>query len=374
MPLPDSIRRTLDPLVASVLDAQWDAQLARNLVIGEMQNTISHLREQVRLSDPPPKNDSPLVTLSPARSNMSCLSDQSDESDHSVEPRCLRDLLEDIPSPPFIQALPTRDGYTSFHWDVPPLCWPAPVKDIFFKVKESTPLRRLWHQNASVNNFICWLDVTPADVLAFWKDSLQLLSSLRSHNSPATVLGKIGGGLEDFLTGEVGVQFCLGVSPLTTLPGAGFLPITPLCTAFGGTPLKLEDILKPGNSPLTILLRPEGLSKQSLSLVLEKIDMVLTFPDTSNSRPFRVVALYSRADCRMFNAWVDKWERSNRSHAMCGVSHLTTKNMAEAKGPISSAPGPWEILIVDGGLAPPLDDLVMPELRRCLWKRTPDGW
>ena len=121
MPLPDSIRQTLDPLVASVLDAQWDAQLARNLVIGEMQNTIFLLREQVRLSDPPPKNDSPLVSLSPARSNMSCLSDHSDESDHSIEPRCLRDLLEDSPSPPFIQALPTRDGYTSFHWDVPPL-------------------------------------------------------------------------------------------------------------------------------------------------------------------------------------------------------------------------------------------------------------
>ena len=78
MPLPDSIRQTLDPLVASVLDTQWDAQLARNLVIGEIQNTISLLREQVRLSYPPPKNDSSLVTLSPARSNMSRLSDQSD--------------------------------------------------------------------------------------------------------------------------------------------------------------------------------------------------------------------------------------------------------------------------------------------------------
>ena len=133
MPLPDSIRQTLDPLVAAVLDAQWDAQLARNLVIGEMQNSISLLREQVRLSDPPPKHNSPLVTLSPTRSNMSSLSDQSDESGFSIEPRCLRDLLEDSPSLPFIQALPTRDGYTSFLWEVPPLCWPAPAKDIFFK-------------------------------------------------------------------------------------------------------------------------------------------------------------------------------------------------------------------------------------------------
>ena len=119
-------------------------------------------------------------------------------------------------------------------------------------------------------HFVGWLDMTPCDITAFWKDTHVLYQSLNSHNSPEAVLGKLKGGFQDFLTSELGVQICIGMSPLTTLPGTGFLPISLVCTSFGGTPLQIDGFLKPNASPITIFLSPEGLSKQTLSHVFDR--------------------------------------------------------------------------------------------------------
>ena len=96
------------------------------------------------------------------------------------------------------------------------------------------------------------------------------------------------------------------------------MPASPYCTPFGSTLLPLEDLFALHSNPQTLLLRPDGVQKQTLMKVLSLLDKKFKFPVPAGKQPFAVVLLYSRAHCRVMNEWVSQYEEKHRTH-LCAI-------------------------------------------------------
>ena len=93
--------------------------------------------------------------------------------------------------------------------------------------------------------------------------------------------------------------------------------------------------------------------KNKLVTFLDLADRILSYP-TLKPKPVRFVVLYSRAHCRLVNAWVGRWEVADRAFPLLGFDDLPRKD-AHGGGVYVRTPGPWELVVIEGGCKPLLE-------------------
>ena len=182
----------------------------------------------------------------------------------------------------------------SFTWTKLPEHWPQECRKLFLTIRSSTVFRRLWLVSALYNNVTSWSHVHHNDFLSFYHEAC-LLDKYLPEMTPLRY--QLTGGFEQFVVQVLGCNIAIGTSALMTPQGMAYVPASPHCTPLGSTHLPLEDLLTPNTNPHTLLLRPDGVQKQTLMAVLSLLDRKLKFPVPASPKPFTVV-LFCLLYCR----------------------------------------------------------------------------
>ena len=95
---------------------------------------------------------------------------------------------------------------------------------------------------------------------------------------------------------------------IAALPHATFLPVTPVCTAFGASKWTPEHLLRcTQHTQSAILLRPGCLIATEQTHWFDFFDKQMRLPPTDD--PLRLYVLVNRRSCRLTNVWLDAYER-----------------------------------------------------------------
>ena len=142
--------------------------------------------------------------------------------------------------------MPLHNNYTLKCTDPPTHC-PASEQALFQRIQSSPTARKLWRYYAATSNCHSWYDLNTngqgADLKLFWRECNGLHIQLHARNTLHSSY-TLTGGWEDFLYTDLQVRWCIGVTPLTAIPGTTFLPTTPVCNAFTCSGWAADDLLQ----------------------------------------------------------------------------------------------------------------------------------
>ena len=155
------------------------------------------------------------------------------------------------------------------------------------------------------------------------------------------------GGWEDFFTDALQVRWTIGSSPLNALPHSTFLPLTPVCTAFGASSWTPQHLLNHARHTQTaILLRTDCLTPKEHTEWFDLLDNIFSNPRMAH--PLRIFVLTNRRNCRLTNAWLEAHEMEGRCHMIASMKHMNCKCMkGDGAQKWVRDPGPWNLCIIE---------------------------
>ena len=87
--------------------------------------------------------------------------------------------------------------------------WLERAKSVYYKTQPCAQLRQLWHYFATVNNFTNGVDINRGDMMFWDKEVKTLQQNFDRAEDTASKTSYFLGGWEDFLTTQIGVNFCI---------------------------------------------------------------------------------------------------------------------------------------------------------------------
>ena len=204
---------------------------------------------------------------------------------------------------------------------------------------------------AAANNYHLWYDINRSngdrDLKQFVRETNALHVHIHARNTPQSSPVATG-GWEDFFSQTLRIGWTVGTTPLNALPHATFLPVTPVCTAFGASSWTPEHLLRYTQHTCTaILYRPDCLTAKERTRWFDFFDEKMRLPP-SEDPDVRMYVLVNRCSCRLTNAWLDAYERSGRFHTLASMKHMQFKHMhADGTRTWVRDLGPWDLCLIE---------------------------
>ena len=342
MPLPDEIQQLLPPAVVNLLNQQWDNLLLQQRIIHTAERELTELRQNLSYGD----------HSTPTASSLASLSAASECSAHTVI------IAEAFHEVDHTQVLPTFCSLPSrgqmelafFGWSSPPTQWIASELQHFYNIRDSLTVRKLWRFYAAANNYHSWYDINRSsgdrDLKQFPRETNVLHVHIHARNAPQSSW-VFTDGWEDFFSDTLRIRWTVGTTPLNALPHATFLPVTPVCTAFGASSWTPEHLLRyTQHTHTAILYRPDCLTAKERTRWFDFFDEKMRLPPSDDR--VRLYVLVNRRSCRLTNAWLDAYERSGRCHTLTSMKHMQFKHMhADGTQTWVRDPGPWDLCLIE---------------------------
>ena len=363
-----AIRVYVPDAVATILDAQWAEMQTRQHVINNIRDMIIPMRHDL--------NDADISTPQrPVFSDVSSTCSDSVQSNSTVESGPDFTAFEEVASPP-VCPLPSREGYNKgyFPWQAPPSHWDVPEQKVFFHIRPSDVLRKLWRTYAAVNNLHAWTALNIAtncthknprtDSKSFLTESHALFLHLSASDNEYTYRALTGGWEESFEKSPK-VAWCVGTNQVTTPSGTTSFRDCLVCTVFGAACLSRDELLAATvQSGRCILFHPMIVKNTARVEWFTFFDKQLSLPNPDT--PIRISALYKRGHCRLMNAWFDRYESRRKCTVLASMTSFQFKQLLPSESSRVQDEGMWELCLLENSPAERFDSLDTTAIRQQL--------